>query len=91
MERGMPKQRVQNSQVLVSVAGTVLFMTKADELAFEDWYFNELRRVGFFSWTSPKDGVVRQARFRNADIGTLTPLAGYFAVSQRNVTLEYLR
>jgi len=91
MERGLPVQRVLNTQVLVNVTGTVLFMTKADELAFEQWYFGELGRIGFFSWTSPKDGITRQARFKNADIGTLTPLAGGFAVSQRNVTLEYLR
>uniref|UniRef100_UPI003F7EC2E2 hypothetical protein n=1 Tax=Xanthomonas sp. 0924 TaxID=2835534 RepID=UPI003F7EC2E2 len=91
MERGMPKQRLQNTQVMMNVTGTVLFMTKADALAFEQWYFGELRRIGFFSWTSPKDGITRQARFKDAAIGTLTPLAGDFAISQRSVTLEYLR
>ena len=91
MERGMPKEATRNSQVLMKVSATLMFMSAADAASFEDWYFDTLGRVGFFTMAHPRTGATITARFENADIGQLVPLTPRFAMSQRNVVIEYLR
>lgn len=91
MERGLPKMRVAQSRVVQHVPATLFFYTKADSLAFEDWYFNTIKRIGFFEWRDTRSGVVRLVRFKGGDIGTLSPLTTGYGKSKRSVTLEYLR
>lgn len=90
MERGMPKQRRINSRVLVTVNALIIFKTKADSIAFESWYFDTIGRIGFFDVTHPRYGL-KSMRFQSGNIGDLVPLTSDFSVSQRVVTLEYLR
>ncbi|TAA25389.1 hypothetical protein [Pseudoxanthomonas winnipegensis] len=91
MERGMPKQRVINSQVLMKVRATLFFRTAADQQAFEDWYFDVLKRIGSFQMEHPRTGVMTEMRFENASIGDLVPLHTQFRLSKRDVVFEYLR
>ncbi len=91
MERGMAKMRVGSSRVVVDVAVTLQFASAEDTESFQDWYFNTIRRIGFFNWYDTRVGVVRTVRFKDGALGELVPLAQGFAVAQRTATLEYLR
>lgn len=91
MERGVPKQRVLNSQVLVKLNASLMFRSEADVEAFEDWYFDELKRIGWFTIVHPRTGIPTTVRFENGSIGTLTPQAPAFYLAQRDVVLEYMR
>lgn len=91
MERGMPKQRVGNSQVLMKLGCSLIFRTKADVASFEDWYFDDIKRVGFFTMPHPRTGGLISARFEGGDIGALVPIATQFRAARRDVVIEYLR
>ncbi len=91
MEKGLPKMRVDQSRVVVEVPATLLFRTKADTISFETWYFDTIKRVGFFDWLNPRTGQLLSVCFKGADIGKLTPLASRYGIAKRDVTLQYLR
>ncbi|WP_313571417.1 hypothetical protein [Comamonas terrigena] len=91
MERGLPKMRVGTSRVVVSVSAALLFDSAEDAGRFETWYFNDIRRIGFFDWVDPRTGTVRTGRFKDGAIGKLVPTIAGYAQSKRSVTLEYLR
>ncbi|MDH4868728.1 hypothetical protein SBO82_17330 [Alcaligenes nematophilus] len=91
MERGPVKQEVLNSQVMVEIEATLFFRGRADTVSFDSWYFDTIRRVGWFDVYDHRYRVTRSMRFKGGDIGTLTPLTGGFHYAQRTVTLEYLR
>ncbi len=91
MERGIPKQRIQNSQVVMKISASLMFLSDADIAGFETWYFDEIKRIGWFSVVHPRTGVVTSMRFDGGSIGTLAPQAPSFAVAQRDVVLEYMR
>lgn len=91
MERGVPKQRVINSQTRVQVQATFLFRSSADASAFEDWFYNTIQTIGWFTMNHPRTGQPILARFVAGDIGTLSPLDPTFQWSFRTVTLEYMR
>ncbi len=56
MERGVPKERKINSQVLQKITVSVLFPTPVDADEFEDWYFDEIDRIGWFTVVHPGQG-----------------------------------
>lgn len=91
MEKGLAKMRVGQSRVVVQVTATLFFKTREDTIAFEDWYFTTIRRIGWFDWRDPRTGLVRSVRFKGGDIGKLTSAAARYGKAQRSVTLEYLR
>ena len=91
MERGLPKMRVGQSRVIVHVSATLFFDSRADSAAFESWYFDTIKRIGWFDWRDSRTGTVRQVRFKGGDIGALTPLTTGYGKSKRSVTLKYLR
>ncbi|QYW02489.1 hypothetical protein CPT_Silvanus_015 [Stenotrophomonas phage Silvanus] len=91
MERGMPKQSLMNTHVMQELTFTVQFETEEAAQEFEDWYFNDLRRIGFFNFRNPRTRQVVSARFKEAKIGSLSPITGGFGLTQRTVTVEYLR
>ena len=91
MERGVPKQRLKNTQVLVKVQASILFRSAADVAAFEDWYFNDLGRIGWFDLVHPRTDQPIRARFDGGSIGTLVPLTTLFRVARRDLVIEYLR
>ncbi|WP_370681020.1 hypothetical protein [Comamonas sp. GB3 AK4-5] len=91
MDKGLAKMRVGQSRVVVQVTATLFFRTRVDSQAFEDWYFNEIRRIGWFDWRDSRTGQARSVRFKGGDIGKLLPLASQYGKAQRSVTLEYLR
>ncbi len=90
MERGVPKQRILNTDVMVQISATVLFRTREDIASFETWYFTTLGRIGWFELTHPRTGETVQARFVGG-LGELIPQTGSFLIATRDVTLEYLR
>jgi hypothetical protein len=91
MERGMPKQALMNTHVMQELTFTVQFETEDAAQEFEDWYFNDLRRIGFFNFRNPRTRQTVSARFKDAKIGSLSPITGGFGLTQRTVTVEYLR
>lgn len=91
MERGVPKQRVENSRVLATVSMTVLFKTKADANTFVDWYFAGIGRIGWFDFTHPRTGQIVLARFTDGSIGPIKPERPMFERSTCTLSIEYLR
>ena len=91
MERGAPKERVLNSQVRAEATATLIFRSRADAIAFEDWYLDTIGRIGWFDMEHPLRGTTISVRFVGGDIGELVPRAPNFAVSSRQVRLEYMR
>ena len=91
MERGVPKQRVINSKVLAEINCRIMFESKADAASFEAWYFDTIKRIGWFDMEHPRTGVTISARFKGGNIGELVPLTPDFSWCAREVTLEYLR
>lgn len=91
MERGVPKQRLMNSQVLIKQAMTLYFSSIADVGIFDDWYFVEIQRIGWFTMAHPYSGQTITARFEDGALGDLVPdekLPGDFRM---DVVVEYLR
>lgn len=90
MERGVPKQRLGNSQVLMTFNVNLVFMSRDDVNAFESWYFDEIKRIGWFTFTHPKNGQQISGRFKSG-LGPLVPIVGQFHFATRTVAIEYLR
>lgn len=91
MERGVPKQRILNTHVMVDVQAAFLFRSSADVDTFENWYYDTIKRIDWFTMIHPRTRQTVTARFVGGDIGTLSPLSPTFGHSFRVVKLEYLR
>lgn len=91
MERGSPKESIINSRVMQQIKASLLFRSAADVQAFEDWYFTDIKRIGYFDLEHPRLGGIVQAKFPGGDIGELVPLNTLFRVARRDVVLEYMR
>lgn len=89
MDRGVPKQRVNASDVLVTVPLTLLFDSATDANNFESWFYS--LGMGWFDFTLPRNNTVVPARIVGGDIGTLVPLRGDWVYAKRQVRLEYLK
>lgn len=91
MDRGMPKQRVINTHVMQELPATLLFSSQADAASFEAWYFNTIKRIGFFDFVHPRTGATHSGRFKGGDIGRLEPRNARYTRATRAVVIEYLR
>lgn len=91
MERGVPKQRLVNSQVLAKLNVGLYFETSAASDAFDEWYFTTIKRIGWFQFRHPRTGQLLTVRFENGDVGALSLLDDSGFDTRRSVTLEYLR
>ena len=91
MERGVPKQRLVNTQVLAKIKCALLFNSSADADTFEAWYFDTIKRIGWFQIKHPRTGATITARFEGGSIGTLVPLGPAFYIASRMVIMEYQR
>lgn len=68
MEDGMVKQSTTASRVMVDRPFTAHINSKANFTAFLTWYYVTIARAGWFDWTDPLDGVVKQARFKGGKV-----------------------
>lgn len=91
MERGVPKQRLVNTQVLAKIKCALLFNSSADVDAFDAWYFSTIQRIGWFQLPHPRTGLVITARFEGGAIGELSAVNNNRRRWRRDATLEYLR
>lgn len=90
MERGAPKQSLMNSQDLVAMNVSLIFLTKADAASFVAWHKTTIGKVGQFSMTHPRTGSTITAQFREGSIGQLVPLGPGWAPCARSCVIEYL-
>lgn len=91
MERGVPKQRLVNSQVLTKLKCALLFDSSAKADAFEAWYFGTIKRIGWFALEHPRTKATINVRFENGSIGELVPVNNNRRRWRRNVVFEYMR
>ena len=91
MERGPAKMRVGNTHVMKRFRATAVFFSETDAQAFEDWYFDEVKRIGYFDLRHPLTGQTLLVRFENGAIGELLPITGGFGLSSRDLVFEYQR
>ncbi len=93
MDRGIPKQRRTQSDVVVTVAMTLLFLTTTDAEAFEAWYYsNSGAAAGMlaFDWTHPRTGILYPARVVANSLGPVQPF-GVLPYVTRTVQIECLK
>ena len=91
MEKGPAMQRVLNSRVMMNPDPVFWFASYADAMAFETWYFDVIKRVGYFDFFHPLRRQTVSARFVGGDIGDLVPLGPGGNPCERQVRLEYQR
>lgn len=91
MERGIPKQRCINTRVMATLRLSFLFPTSTDAANFEEWYFDTIKRIGWFDMTHPRTGGTISARFPGGNIGEMRSISGTDHLWQRDLTVEYLR
>lgn len=91
MERGIPKQAIQNTQVLQKVNATILFLNAADIDSFETWYFTDIKRIGWFDVKHPRTKQLKSMRFEGGKLGPLSPKTSGFYIASYSVVLEYMR
>lgn len=98
MERGVPKQRRDRSDVLVSVPATLQFTNAAQAQAWLDWFYSAAGAGGgadWFAWVHPRTGATVQARIKGGTLGPLQPVHGTWRAGRdrcrRTVTFEYLQ
>lgn len=90
MDRGVPKQRRTQSDVLVTVPITLQFLSYATAQAFEDWYYADAAAgAAYFDWRHPLSGTVVEARVVANSLGPVVVLGP--GLVRRTVTIEYLK
>ena len=91
MERGVAKQRVENTQVMMKQKVSLYFADAAAVEAFDEWYFDEIGRIGWFTMTHPFNGKTITSRFEEGALGDLAPDDKETGDFRMDVTVEYLR
>lgn len=93
MERGVAKERVLNTKIVVTLTGTLYHDTLEAMAAFDTWYEDTIKRIGWFDMRHPRTRELVSVRFLGGDIGELEPLPGGFINGgvRQNVQLEYLK
>lgn len=91
MERGPAKQSILNTHVEQKLNVSLLFRSADDVAAFEAWYFDTIKRIGWFTMTHPRTKQAITARFEGGSIGPLVPLTTQARIAKRDVVIEYLR
>lgn len=91
MDRGVPKQRIVNSDVMQKIVGVILFTNREDIDLFDTWYFETIKRIDWFDIPHPRTGKITRMRIVGGKRGPLTPTASFFHVAQRGpIELEYM-
>ncbi len=92
MERGKPKQRRTNSDARIELPITVHHDTKAEALAFENWFFTDLNAgQDSFDIVNPWTGATVVARIVGGVLGPLMPSNRTLESSKRTIVIEYWR
>lgn len=93
MEKGVAKQRRTAADAIVTQAVTLYFMSMADSLAFDTWFYSAAGAnagAAWFDMKLPRVGFV-SARVVGGDLGEFRPITSDWAVGQRIVQIEYVR
>ena len=90
-ERGVPKERLINTNVMATLKGNVVFLAKEDIAAFDDWYFDTIKRIGWFNMRHPRTREMLNVRLVGGKRGELQPIKAGFGIAQRAIEVEYLR
>lgn len=91
MERGPAKERVLNSSVVMTQSLSLYFQTLAAADEFESWYFDVIKRIGWFTMLHPYRGTTITTRFIKGDIGQLVPDQHDMGDFRRDTVVEYMR
>ena len=89
-DRGVPKQRRTQSDVMVTISFNMIFTSLADIESFETWYYDDAAAGGaWFDFTHPRTGALVSARVVANTLGTLY-LTG-LGRGKRTLQVEYLK
>lgn len=92
MERGIPKQRRENSDARVELPLTLYFDNTTEIDDFETFFFTTIHAgQDFFDFTHPRTGAALQARVVGGSLGPLRYLNRALTRATRQVKLEYWR
>jgi hypothetical protein len=91
MDRGPAKQVIGDDHVMLNIEVTFMFESKKDSLAFDDWYFDDIKRAGWFNMRNPYTGLITSVRFPEGKIGKLVSQDNRYGISTRQCVVEYQR
>jgi hypothetical protein len=93
MDRGIPKQRRTQSDVVITASMTLSFKTYAQAEAFADWYYSAsggAAGMSMFDWQHPRTGETVQARIVANTLGPLQSV-GPLRIARRTLQIEYVK
>lgn len=92
MERGKPKQRRINSDARIEIQLTVHHDTRAQALAFEDWFYTDINAgQDSFDILNPWTNTTVLARVVGGQLGPLMASNRTLEASKRTLKIEYWR
>ena len=91
MERGLAKYRIKNQKVVRTINATLEFHSLAALNAFDNWYFDTIKRIGWFDIVDPRTKVTRAVRLREGKIGDYVSISQDYEYASCAVVFEYLR
>jgi hypothetical protein len=92
MEKGLPKQRRNQTSPLVKIGMTLYFDSKENYQKFEDWFFNDINAgTSFFDFKHPRTGLTVQARIPSGELGELQRLGTAIGTFSMGIEFEYLK
>lgn len=92
MERGVPRVRRINSDAMQTFKATMVFHSRAEKDAFEDWYYDvngANAGAAWVTWFDECSGRTRLIRFVSLD--TLVNIFGDYELSEWQCSIEWLR
>lgn len=92
MDKGVAKQRRKQTDVIITVPLTLVFLTADIAASFETWFYHDAGAgMVWFDWLDPRVNVLRSARCVANTLGALAPYGdvAQFKVTSRTISIEY--
>lgn len=93
MDGGVAKTRRKQSDPVVTVTGTLAFLSREAIAGFRAWYYSPAGAnagQAWFDWVDPRTDQTRQARFVSSSMGPIKAVATRFAIATQACALEYV-
>lgn len=90
MDRGPMNQELINQRIRYEMTVTFLMDTRSALDAFEHWYTNVIKIVGWWDMPHPRTGKTIRVRLIKGERGAAVPIVPGFRAATVTATVEYL-